>query len=126
MALLKEKQGNIGAVDQEYTARWLFNQGTKATPSWQAWALLEEKQENIEKAKQIAQQGLQYYPNNSAILDVLRKIENHTNSEDEITILIQQGNCDQASTLLQQALFKNPQDTIALKLWQLWKEKCGK
>ncbi|MCK5523504.1 MAG: SIR2 family protein, partial [Thiomargarita sp.] len=47
-ALLEEKQGNIGKVDEKYSARWLFNQGTVAeprnAPTWQAWALLEEKQ----------------------------------------------------------------------------------
>jgi len=129
-ALLEEKQGNIGAVDQQYTARWLFNQGTKAdstnAPTWQAWALLEEKQGNLDKAKQIAQQGLQYCPNAPDILRAVRKIENHVAPENDITTLINQGKCDQAAQRIQQALFKNPQDNNALKLRQLWEEKCGK
>jgi Flp pilus assembly protein TadD/Mrp family chromosome partitioning ATPase len=129
-ALLEEKQGNIGEVEQQYSARWLFKQGSladsKHAPVWQAWALLEEKQGNLDKAKQIAQQGLQYCPNNSAILDVLKKIKKQPNPEDDITTLINQGKCDQAAQRLQLALFKNPQDETALKLRQMWEEKCGK
>jgi tetratricopeptide (TPR) repeat protein len=123
-ANLEKMQGNIGEVDKKYTARWLFKQGTvadiKYAPTWQAWALLEQNQGNIEKAKQIAQQGLRHCPNNPAILDVLRKIENQPNPENDITTLINQGKCDQAEKHLQQALFKNPQDEEALKLRKFW------
>jgi hypothetical protein len=127
-ALLEEKQGNIGSVEQQYSARWLFKQGTAAdskhAPVWQAWALLEEKQGNLDKAKRLAQQGLQYCPNAPNILYALRKIENRLNPKDDIATLINQGKCERAAQLLQQALFKNPQDENALKLRQLWEKKC--
>jgi tetratricopeptide (TPR) repeat protein len=105
-ANMEKKQGNVGEVDQKYSARWLFNQGTvadsKYAPVWQGWALLEENQGNIDRAKEIAQQGLQHCPNTPDILYAfLRKIENKPNPEDDITTLINQGKCDQAAKPLQ-------------------------
>ncbi len=50
-ALLEKEEKNIGSVDEELTARWLFREGLKAAgdcaPLFRAWAIMETEQGNI-------------------------------------------------------------------------------
>ena len=50
-ARYETQQGNVGSLETEFSARWLFHRSSEVdpnnAPTWQAWARLEEKQGNV-------------------------------------------------------------------------------
>ncbi len=98
-------------------ARRLFAQGTRAdpthAPTWQAWALMEQKLGNIEEARRLFAQGTRADPKNAPTWQAWALMEQKL------------GNITEARRLFEQGTRADPTDAATWQAWALMEQKLG-
>src|SRR5262249_7761212 len=119
--------GNIGSVDQEYTARWLFRQATASepghVPSGQMWAQMEASLGDPSSAAGIIQEGIDQCGDTPALTPALRELEIRARpigAGAQVERLLQAGEWTAAENLLRAALTRGPQDAELHMLVERW------
>ncbi|MBF0603993.1 MAG: hypothetical protein HQL07_09895 [Nitrospirae bacterium] len=122
-------QGNVGSLEKEYTARWLFSRAVAANPkdaaSWQAWALLEAEKKNIgsvyeeNTARWLFSRAVAANPKDVASWQAWALLEAEKKNF---------GSVDEENTarwLFSRALAVEPENEPALGAWREMEEKLG-